>query len=62
MSKAIYPGTFDPITRGHLDVIERSSRIFTALVVVIGDNSKKNTLFSAQERLELIQQEVQHFT
>ena len=49
--KVIYPGSFDPLTNGHLDIIERSSKIFDNIVVaVVESNSKKDFLFSATER------------
>lgn len=50
---AIYPGTFDPITNGHVDVIERASELFNKVYVVIAINSKKTTLFTEDERLEM---------
>lgn len=50
---AIYPGSFDPITFGHLDVISRGRRLFDELIVAVGRNPAKNQLFSATERLEL---------
>ena len=50
---AIYPGTFDPITNGHIDVIERASRLFDKVIVVISINSKKTCLFSEEERFEM---------
>ncbi len=50
---ALYPGTFDPITNGHIDVIERASQLFDKIYVVIAINSKKQTLFTEQERLEM---------
>lgn len=54
MSKiAIYPGSFDPITYGHIDVIERAADLFSELIVVISINSSKNTLFSLDERVEM---------
>ncbi len=53
MTKAIYPGTFDPITNGHIDVIERASSIFDEVIVIIAINSKKETLFTQEERLEM---------
>lgn len=52
---AIYPGTFDPFTNGHLDVLERALTIFEQVIVVIAENSKKQTLFSAQERCAMIE-------
>lgn len=60
MSIAVYPGSFDPITKGHLDVIERSSHIFDTLVVVIMENSKKKTSFSQEERYRMIQKCCSH--
>ena len=52
---AIYPGTFDPITNGHVDIIQRSLRMFDRVVVAIAINSQKKPLFSLEERIELIQ-------
>lgn len=52
MSIGLYPGTFDPITFGHVDIVARASRIFSEIVVVIAENPTKNCLFSADERLE----------
>jgi pantetheine-phosphate adenylyltransferase len=49
----IYPGTFDPITNGHVDLIERASRLFDRVVVSIAYNEKKTPLFSLEERVEL---------
>ena len=60
MTVAIYPGSFDPITLGHLDVIERSSKIFDEVVVAIGINSSKNPLFTVEEKKELIEKSVTH--
>ena len=59
MKIAIYPGTFDPITLGHLDIIKRSALLFDRLIVAVADNSKKETLFSKKERVEMINSEVQ---
>jgi len=55
-SIAIYPGTFDPITYGHLDVIARAREIFDRVIVAIATNSAKQPLFSVKERLELIRE------
>lgn len=60
MRKAIIPGTFDPITKGHLDVIERSSKLFDEVIVVIMENSSKKALFTKEERIEMINQEISH--
>ena len=54
MKKAIYPGSFDPVTFGHLDIIKRSSRLFDEIVVAVLNNSAKNSLFSANERVTMI--------
>ena len=54
MSKAVYPGTFDPITYGHLDVIRRGAAIFEELTVAVGGNPEKVPVFSAQERVDMI--------
>jgi pantetheine-phosphate adenylyltransferase len=59
--KAIYPGTFDPFTNGHLDVLERALNIFAEVVVVIAENSQKQTLFSVDERFDMISRVVQEF-
>ena len=53
---AIYPGSFDPITNGHLDLIERSSRLVDTLIVAVLRNEKKQPLFSVQERLDMVRQ------
>ena len=55
MSKiAIYPGTFDPITFGHIDVIKKSLKLFDKIVVGVSDESNKNYLFSSNERIEIV--------
>lgn len=59
--KAIYPGTFDPFTNGHLDVLERALNIFDQVDVVMAENSQKNTLFSVDERLAMIKEVVSIF-
>jgi pantetheine-phosphate adenylyltransferase len=51
---AIYPGTFDPVTNGHVDVIERAARVFERVVVAVADNASKEPLFSVPERVELL--------
>ena len=56
MKKAIYPGSFDPLTLGHLDIIERSARIVDELVVGVLNNSAKNSLFSLDERVRMIKE------
>jgi pantetheine-phosphate adenylyltransferase len=59
--KAIYPGSFDPLTNGHLDLIARGAKIFDHLVVAILRNSEKLPLFSVAERQEMITESVQEF-
>ena len=51
---AIYPGSFDPITNGHMDIIQRGLEIFDRVIIAVARNSEKNSLFSVQERVELI--------
>ena len=53
---AIYPGTFDPVTNGHIDIIRRALNIFDKLIVSVALNPRKNPLFSIEQRVELIQQ------
>ena len=54
MKTAVYPGTFDPITYGHIDVIKKSLKIFDRIVVATTDNTDKNYFFSIEERLNII--------
>ena len=56
MSKAIYPGSFDPVTFGHLDIITRSAAIFDELIVGVLNNSEKNALFSVDERVSMLKE------
>jgi pantetheine-phosphate adenylyltransferase len=53
---AIYPGTFDPITNGHIDLIQRAAKMFDSIVVAIAASSKKNPKFSLEQRIELAKQ------
>lgn len=52
--KAIYPGTFDPVTNGHVDIITRAAKLFPELIVAVASNSSKRPFFSLDERIELI--------
>jgi pantetheine-phosphate adenylyltransferase len=54
--KAIYPGSFDPITFGHLDIIKRASKIFSEVFVVVMENKRKKYTFSLEERIEMIKE------
>lgn len=57
---AIYAGTFDPVTLGHLDIIERASKLFTKVIVGVARENYKNTLFSDEERVALIVESTSH--
>lgn len=61
MRIAVYPGSFDPITNGHLDVIERAACLFDRLVVAVARNAKKHPLFTIEERLEMLREVLQPF-
>jgi pantetheine-phosphate adenylyltransferase len=52
--KAIYPGTFDPVTNGHIDIIKRACKIFDKVVVAVADNKDKKTMFSLEKRVEMM--------
>jgi pantetheine-phosphate adenylyltransferase len=54
MHRAIYPGSFDPVTNGHLDVIERARKLFDEVIVAVADNDEKQPLFSLKDRLNLL--------
>ncbi len=54
MRRAIYPGSFDPVTNGHLDVIDRARKLFDELIVAVAHNDQKQPLFTLAERLELL--------
>jgi len=58
MRRAIYPGSFDPVTNGHLDVIERARKLFDEVIVAVAHNDEKQPLFSLDERLALLRQTV----
>ena len=59
--KAIYPGSFDPVTNGHLDLIARAANIFDHLVVAILRNSEKNPLFTVEERVAMLSEGIAEF-
>jgi len=58
----IYPGTFDPITNGHLDIIERSAVLFPRVLVAVANSPSKKPLFSLDERVDLVRQSVAHLS
>ena len=60
MKRAIYPGSFDPVTFGHIDMIERSAKIVDELVVAVLNNSAKNPLFSVEERVSMLKDIASH--
>ena len=70
MKTAVYPGTFDPVTNGHIDIIERALKLFDKLYVIVGENPQKETTFTAEERVDMLKSslkkhnnkiEVEHF-
>ena len=61
MNVCIYPGTFDPITHGHLDVLERACRIFERVIIAIAENQDKHPFFSAEKRLQLVNENLDRF-
>jgi pantetheine-phosphate adenylyltransferase len=62
MRHVIYPGTFDPITNGHLDIIERATTLFDLVTIGVTNNPAKNPLFSVEERVVMIRQVTQNFS
>ena len=60
MRTAIYPGSFDPLTNGHLDVIERAVKLFDHVIVAVAKNESKQPLFTLEERVELVRRCVKH--
>ena len=60
MARALTPGTFDPITEGHLDVITRASQLFDEIIVAVAASERKRPLFSLEERCELVRQATAH--
>ena len=61
MTKVLYPGSFDPITKGHMNIVEQASELFDEVIIAILQNPKKNPMFTAQERLEMISELYKHY-
>jgi pantetheine-phosphate adenylyltransferase len=57
---AIVPGSFDPVTNGHIDIIERASRLFATVRVAVADNSAKSAMFSTEERVQMLRETCSH--
>lgn len=58
---AVYPGSFDPLTRGHLDIIQRASKLFDHVIVAVSNNAAKKHVFSVSERLEIVEEAIRPF-
>lgn len=58
MKRAIYPGSFDPVTNGHFDVVDRARKLFDEVIVAVAQNDEKQPLFSLEERLDMLRQTV----
>ena len=61
MKKVIYPGTFDPVTNGHIDIIERAADLFDEVIVTVAKNPMKNELFSVEERVAMLKESLKRF-
>ncbi len=61
MRIAVYPGTFDPVTKGHLDILCRASKLFDKVIIAVAPNELKHPLFSLEERLQLIRENISSF-
>ncbi len=60
MTVAVYPGTFDPITNGHLDIVTRASRLFDKIIIGVYEKSNKHLVFTTEERVDLVKRAVAH--
>lgn len=60
MKRIVYPGTFDPITRGHIDLVERAAKLFDTVVLAVANSEKKQPMFEIQERMELCREALSH--
>ena len=62
MRTAVYPGTVDPVTNGHIDVIERALKLFDKLYVIVGDNPQKDSTFTPNERVEMLKEALKEYS
>ncbi len=60
MKRVVYPGTFDPITKGHIDIVERACKMFDHVVIAIANSSSKSPMFTLEERIDLTQRSLAH--
>ncbi|MCL6628378.1 MAG: pantetheine-phosphate adenylyltransferase, partial [Armatimonadetes bacterium] len=60
MRRAIYPGSFDPVTNGHMDILERATKLFDEVIVAVATNPSKTPLFSVQERVQMLREASKH--
>lgn len=61
-NRVVYPGTFDPITRGHLDIVERAAKMFDQVIIAVAESPKKKTLFSLEKRVALAEKVTEHLS
>lgn len=61
MKTAVYPGSFDPVTNGHIDLIERANRVFHKLIVAVAEHPEKKVLFTIEERIEMLKETTKQF-
>jgi len=60
MRTVIYPGSFDPLTNGHLDIVQRAAKLFDKVIIAVANNETKKPLFSLKERVELVERGIKH--
>lgn len=61
MAKVIYPGTFDPVTNGHIDIVQRATELFEQVIVTVARNPSKTALFSVEERVQMLKESLKEF-